>query len=86
MVGFSGKERKLGEAAAVAVRAAPAHSRARGGRRSREEPPALCACPPPHASPPRAQITSNMKNTVTGLKAIIGKKFHSEDVQIEMQV
>jgi hypothetical protein len=26
-----------------------------------------------------------MKNTVTGLKAIIGKKFHSEDVQMEMQ-
>ena len=85
MIGFSGKERKLGEAAAVAVRAAPAHSRAGGGRRSREG--ATCSVRARRLTPRRwAQITSNMKNTVTGLKAIIGKKFHSEDVQIEMQV
>ena len=32
----------------------------------------------------RAQITSNLKNTITGPKAIIGKKFHSEDVQAEI--
>jgi len=47
MVGFSGKERKIGEQALTA-------------------------------------ITSNMKNTVTGMKAIIGKKFHSEEIQSEM--
>lgn len=29
-------------------------------------------------------ITSNLKNTITGPKAIIGKKFHSEDIQQEM--
>jgi len=46
-VGFSGKERKLGEAAA-------------------------------------AGITSNLKNTITGPKAIVGKKFHSDDVQAEI--
>lgn len=32
------------------------------------------------------QITSNLKNTVTGMKAIIGKKFHSADVQMEMDL
>ena len=47
MVAFSGKERKLGEAA-------------------------------------RSGITSNMKNTITGIKAIVGKKFHSEEIQSEM--
>jgi len=31
-------------------------------------------------------ITSNLKNTVTGLKAIIGKKFHSEDITIEREL
>lgn len=31
-----------------------------------------------------AQITSNLKNTITGPKAIIGKKFHSDDVQNEI--
>ena len=46
MVGFSGKERKLGEQAL-------------------------------------SGITSNLKNTVTGMKAIIGKKFHSESIQKE---
>lgn len=30
------------------------------------------------------QITSNLKNTVTGVKAIIGKKFHSEEIQNEI--
>jgi heat shock 70kDa protein 4 len=30
------------------------------------------------------QITSNLKNTITGPKAIIGKKFHSDDVQKEI--
>ena len=30
------------------------------------------------------QITSNLKNTITGPKAIIGKKFHSEDIQAEI--
>ena len=29
-------------------------------------------------------ITSNLKNTITGPKAIIGKKFHSDDIQQEM--
>jgi len=48
MVGFSGKERKLGEQAL-------------------------------------SGITSNMKNTVTGLKQLMGKKFHSEEVQLEMK-
>jgi len=47
MVGFSGNERKLGEAAL-------------------------------------SGITSNMTNTVTGLKAIVGKKFHSEEIQSEI--
>ena len=47
MVGFSGKERKLGEQAL-------------------------------------SGITSNLKNTITGPKAIIGKKFHSDDIQQEM--
>jgi len=47
MVGFSGKERKLGEGAL-------------------------------------SGITSNMKNTITGIKAIIGKKFHSEEIQDEL--
>eukprot|EP00324_Dicrateria_rotunda_P004601 CAMPEP_0206162974 /NCGR_PEP_ID=MMETSP1474-20131121/11129_1 /ASSEMBLY_ACC=CAM_ASM_001110 /TAXON_ID=97495 /ORGANISM="Imantonia sp., Strain RCC918" /LENGTH=537 /DNA_ID=CAMNT_0053565377 /DNA_START=13 /DNA_END=1622 /DNA_ORIENTATION=- len=46
-VSFSGKERKMGEAAA-------------------------------------SGITSNLKNTITGPKAVIGKKFHSEDVQSEI--
>jgi len=49
MVGFSGKERKLGEQAL-------------------------------------SGITSNLKNTITGMKAIIGKKFHSECVQKEMDL
>ena len=49
MVGFSGKERKLGEQAL-------------------------------------SGITSNLKNTVTGMKAIIGKKFHSEDIQLEQEL
>jgi len=49
MVGFSGKERKLGEAAL-------------------------------------SGITSNLKNTVTGVKAVLGKKFHSEDVQKEIDL
>ena len=30
------------------------------------------------------QITSNIKNTVTGLKAVIGKKYHSEEIQNEI--
>jgi len=47
MVGFSGKERKLGEGAL-------------------------------------SGITSNMKNTITGIKAILGKKFHSEEIQNEL--
>jgi heat shock protein 4 len=47
MVGFSGKERKMGEGAL-------------------------------------SGITSNMKNTITGIKAIIGKKFHSEEIQNEL--
>ena len=38
---------------------------------------AACACPP-------RQITSNIKNTVTGLKQIVGKKFHSEEIQSEI--
>lgn len=29
------------------------------------------------------QITSNLKNTVTGIKAIVGKKFHSDEIQTE---
>ena len=37
----------------------------------------------PFAAP---QITSNLKNTITGMKAIVGKKFHSEDVQKEMDL
>jgi len=49
MVGFSGKERKLGEQAL-------------------------------------SGITSNLKNTITGVKAVLGKKFHSEDVQQEMEL
>jgi len=49
MVGFSGKERKLGEAAL-------------------------------------SGITSNLKNTVTGMKAIIGKRFHSEDIALEQEL
>lgn len=49
MVGFSGKERKLGEQAL-------------------------------------SGITSNLKNTITGMKAIIGKKFHSDDVQREIDL
>jgi len=28
-------------------------------------------------------ITSNLKNTITGIKAVIGKKFHSDDIQKE---
>ena len=47
MVGFSGKERKLGEQAL-------------------------------------SGITSNLKNTITGVKAIMGKKFHSDDIQQEI--
>jgi len=47
MVSFSGKERKMGEAAATA-------------------------------------ITSNIKNTITGPKALLGKKFHSDDIQAEI--
>ena len=31
-----------------------------------------------------AQINSNIKNTVTGLKQIVGKKFHSEEIQSEI--
>ena len=46
MVGFVGKERKLGEQAL-------------------------------------SGITSNLKNTVTGIKAIMGKKYHSDDIQSE---
>jgi heat shock protein 4 len=49
MVGFSGKERKLGEQAL-------------------------------------SGITSNLKNTITGMKAIMGKKFHSDDIQLEMDL
>merc|ERR1719502_2377640 len=49
MVGFSGKERKLGEQAL-------------------------------------SGITSNLKNTITGMKAIMGKKFHSEDIQKEIDL
>jgi len=49
MVGFSGKERKLGEAAL-------------------------------------SGITSNLKNTITGPKAIIGKKFNSESIQKEIDL
>jgi heat shock protein 4 len=47
MVGFLGKERKVGEQAL-------------------------------------SGITSNLKNTITGIKALIGKKFHSEDIQAEI--
>jgi len=47
MVGFSGNERKIGEAAL-------------------------------------SGITSNMTNTITGLKALIGKKFHSDPIQSEI--
>ena len=32
------------------------------------------------------QITSNLKNTITGMKAIIGKKFHSDLVQREIDL
>ena len=32
------------------------------------------------------QITSNLKNTITGMKAIMGKKFHSDDIQLEMDL
>ena len=32
------------------------------------------------------QITSNLKNTVTGMKAIIGKRFHSEDIALEQEL
>jgi len=46
MVGFSGKERKLGEQAL-------------------------------------SGITSNLKNTITGMKAIVGKKFNCEDITTE---
>ena len=31
-----------------------------------------------------SQITSNIKNTVTGLKAVLGKKYHSEEIQNEI--
>ena len=40
----------------------------------------------PDAAARRRQITSNLKNTVTGLKGIIGKKFHSEDIEIERKL
>jgi len=49
MVGFLGKERKLGEQAL-------------------------------------SGITSNLTNTITGVKAVIGKKYHSEDVQKELNL
>lgn len=38
----------------------------------------------PTALPGEPQITSNIKNTITGPKALIGKKFHSDDVQAEI--
>lgn len=34
----------------------------------------------------RLQITSNLKNTITGMKAIMGKKFHSDMVQKEQEL
>ena len=52
-----------------------------------------CACRPlprsrsAPASPSAVlfrQITSNIKNTVTGLKQILGKKYHSEEIQHEI--
>lgn len=49
MVSFSGKERKLGEAAL-------------------------------------SGITSNLKNTITGMKALVGKKFNCKDVQDEAEL
>ena len=74
MVGFSGKERKLGEQALSGVRAPCAAEKARSQR----------ALGPYLVRVPRAQITSNLKNTITGMKAVMGKKFHSEDIQKEM--
>ena len=37
----------------------------------------------PSLSSSRAQITSNLKNTITGMKAIVGKKFNCEDITTE---
>ena len=41
---------------------------------------------PPACRAALSGITSNLKNTVTGMKAIIGKKFHSEDIQLEQEL
>ena len=38
-----------------------------------------------HGEAALSGINSNIKNTVTGLKQIIGKKFHSEEIQNEMK-
>jgi len=77
MVGFTDKERKHGEAALSGVRAHPhaplMHS-----------PALLSATYLPKRAAASAQINSNIKNTVTGLKQIIGKKFHSEEIQSEI--
>ena len=37
-----------------------------------------------HGEAALSGITSNIKNTVTGLKAVIGKKYHSEEIQNEI--
>ena len=37
-----------------------------------------------HGEAALSGITSNIKNTVTGLKAVLGKKYHSEEIQNEI--
>lgn len=77
MVGFSGKERKLGEQALSGVRTVTEPASKESVRCAE-----LCG----RRCVRGVQITSNLKNTITGMKAILGKKFHSEDIQSEMDL